>query len=160
MVNKFSKWFIVIIFIILVSFFLLKNNFSKNLDTDQAQTNRNNIQMVKIAGQNIKVDLALTSEEQDKGLSGRTFLKEDNGMLFIFQKAARYSFWMKEMNLPIDIIWLNENLEVVYIKKNAQPSSYPNTFTPNIEAKYVLEIAANFSEKNNLKIGDKVQFLP
>jgi hypothetical protein len=64
------------------------------------------------------------------------------------------------MNFPIDMIWIDENLKVVYIQKSAEPSSYPNSFTPNTNARYVLEVVSGFSENNNLKIGDTIQFLP
>ena len=62
------------------------------------------------------------------------------------------------MNFPIDIIWIGEDMKVVYIKKNAQPISYPESYSPTIDAKYVLEVVANFSDKNNLKEGDSVEF--
>ncbi len=114
---------------------------------------------IKIAGQNIKVELATTVKEQEQGLSGRKNLAEGTGMLFIFDKSARYSFWMKDMNFSIDMIWFNSDFQVVYIKKNAQPESYPDIFTPELEAKYVLEVPAGFSEKNNLEVGNMVQFL-
>ena len=120
----------------------------------------NDIQYVKIAGQTIKVDLALTPKTQEQGLSGRTELKENEGMLFVFNKPSQYSFWMKDMNFPIDIIWLGEDLRIVYIEKEAKPESYPNAFTPDQKAKFVLEVMSGFSEKNNLKEGDIVKFLP
>lgn len=127
----------------------------------------NNIQYVKIAGKTLKVDLATTAKTQEQGLSGRKSLKENEGMLFVFDHMDKYSFWMKNMNFPIDIIWIGsastqggEDLHVVYIKKNTLPESYPETFTPNVDAKYVLEVNASFSEKNNLKVGDRVEFLP
>ena len=86
-------------------------------------------------------------------------MKKDEGMLFVFNHTGKYPFWMKDMNFPIDIIWIGEDLRVVYIKKDAKPESYPETFTPNQDAKYVLEVFSSFSEKNNLKEGDRVKFL-
>ncbi|MCX6751552.1 MAG: DUF192 domain-containing protein, partial [Candidatus Nomurabacteria bacterium] len=93
-------------------------------------------------------------EAQEKGLSGRKSLNEDQGMLFVFYKSEIYPFWMKDMNFAIDIIWIDEDFRVVFIKKNASTQSYPETFTPNQNARYVLEGSAGFSEKNNLKVGD------
>lgn len=154
----FFDWAIIIVFIFLC-FFLIKNDLSKNLDVSQ-------IQYVKIAGIKLKVDLALTPEAQEQGLSGKSELKKDEGMLFVFDHIDQYPFWMKGMNFALDIIWIGEDLRVVYIKKNAQPESYlpagkagPETFFPNQNAKYVLEVLSQFSEKNNLKEGDKVKFL-
>ena len=145
-------------FFALVILFLLGYHFWTAVNFD-------NIKYVKIAGQSIKVDLALTSEEQRQGLSGRSGLQRDEGMLFVFDRPGKYPFWMKDMNFPIDIIWFapskggdSEDLKVVYIKKNALPESYPENFSPPENAKYVLEVLAGFSEKNNLKEGDSVLF--
>ena len=145
-----------IFYFILVIVFVFGLIFFASKKTSPA----NNVQSVKIAGQIMKVDLALTPEIQAKGLSGRATLPEDQGMLFIFENPGRYPFWMKDMNFPIDMIWLDENLNVVYIKKNALPESYPECFGTDKNAKYVLEVISGFSEKNNLKEGDQAKFLP
>ena len=123
--------------------------------------NFDNIQSVQIAGQNIKVDLALTPVEQEQGLSGRQSLAENEGMLFVFESPGKYQFWMKDMNFPIDMIWLNENGKVVYIKRNASSELYPETYGPGPNdgnAKFVLEVVSGFSDKNNLKVGDRAEF--
>lgn len=144
-VPKFLKvFFFLVVFFLLIFYFPQKSG---------------EIKTVKIAGQDIKVELALTKEIQEKGLSGRGSLLENTGMLFIFEQPGKYYFWMKDMNFAIDIIWITEDLKVVYIEKNATPKSYPNIFDPKIDAKYVLEVTSGFSEKNNLKEGDTVEFL-
>jgi len=158
-INKLKKYFsfiiVAIFFLLLASFlfFSTENHRSKN------NLQIENIKYVEIGEQKVKIDLALSTKEHAKGLSGRKILENNTGMLFVFEKPAKYSFWMKEMNFPIDIIWINENFEVIYIKKNAEPSSYPDTFSPDGEAKYVLEVPALFVEKNNLVIGNSAQFL-
>src|SRR3989344_4851805 len=116
------------------------------------------IKYVKIAGQSVKVDLALTPLEQEQGLSGRTELGPNEGMLFVFDTPGKYSFWMKDMLFPIDMIWLAPDSRVVYVKKDARPESYPESFTPNEEAKYVLEVSSGFSERYNLQIVDRAEF--
>ena len=113
---------------------------------------------VKIAGQKIKVELADTPLEHARGLSGRSGLKEDEGMLFVFSRPGLYPFWMKDMNFPIDIIWLDENLKVISIKKNAQQDSYPDIFSPEVKAKYVLEVTSGFTDEHDLKVGDTAEF--
>src|SRR3989344_3587537 len=92
--------------------------------------NIDNTPYVKIAGEKIHVMLALTPIEQQQGLSGRDGLKDDEGMLFVFANSGEHLFWMKDMKFPIDIIWLNDNREVIYIKKNARPELYPETYGP------------------------------
>lgn len=128
---------------------------------------KSNISQVQIAGKNIKVEIADTDESREKGLSGHALLKDDEGMLFIFDHPSKYAFWMKDMNFPIDIIWMtsselgeSNDLQVVFIQKNAEPSSYPSVFLPSNPANYVLEVNAGFSQKNNLQIGDTAKFLP
>ena len=173
-IKKILPFVLIIIFFVLATVFLIKNEYKPTWKQGLQVTGQNlpaeNIKYVKIGGQVIKVDLALTPTEQEKGLSGRKSLAEDAGMLFIFPKPSRNYFWMPDMNFPIDIIWLaphslgevglDENLQVIYIKKDASPGSYPETFGPNENSKYVLEVSAGFSEKNNVKEGNLVEFLP
>jgi len=122
-----------------------------------------NLPKVEIGGKIINTEIADTNAKRELGLSGHKPLSDDQGMLFVFNKTGKYPFWMKDMLFPIDIIWLEpSNIEgivnVVYIEKNAQPNSYPATFGGQIDAQYVLEVNAGFSDKNNLKIGDQVKF--
>ncbi len=121
---------------------------------------KSNIPQVEIARQTINVELADTNAKRELGLSGHKLLTDDEGMFFIFENTGKYPFWMKDMLFSLDIIWISENFEVVYIEKNAEPSSYPTNFGEEINAQYVLEVNAGFSEKNNLKIGEKVKFVP
>ena len=145
--QKFLISCMVVVLFFVAGFVLIKSPPAKNI-------------YVKIAGQVLKVELATTSEEQARGLSARQGLAEDEGMLFVFDRPSKYHFWMKDMNFAIDIIWLSEDMHMIYIKKNAEPSSYPETFVPNQNAKYVLEVVSGFSDKNNLKEGDILEFLP
>ena len=139
-------------FTVLIIFFVFLSIFTQ-------KSNLNNIKEIKIAGQSIKVDLAFTPTAQEQGLSGRSNLKEDEDMLFVFDKPGQYPFWMKDMNFPIDMIWLDEYKKVIYIKRNARPELFPESYGPNENSKYVLEVGAGFSDKNNLKVGDKIDFV-
>ncbi len=106
------------------------------------------------------VELAITTQEQTRGLMFREKLDSDKGMLFIFKDEGEYPFWMKNTLIPLDIIWINKNKEVVYISKNTQ--SCKEDFCPNINpeknAKYVLEINGGISKEIGLNIGDKIEF--
>jgi uncharacterized membrane protein (UPF0127 family) len=66
---------------------------------------------------------------------------------------------MKDMNFPIDILWINDNFEVVGIEKNILPQTYPKTFGEKYLASYVLEVSAGYCDKNNIKLGNKINFL-
>jgi len=111
---------------------------------------------VTIGETKIEVEIMNTPELRSKGLSGKTSLEEDSGMLFIFEKEGVYPFWMKDMNFPIDILWIDENLQIIDITKNATPESYPQTFSPKKPIKYALEINTNFLNQHNMNIGDYI----
>lgn len=99
--------------------------------------------------------------ERSRGLMYREGLDSDKGMLFIFEKEGEYPFWMKNTLISLDIIWINENKEVVFISENAQPCSEEYScpsISPGKNAKYVLEINGGTSERIGLKIGDKANF--
>jgi hypothetical protein len=148
---KKNLFLIFFLLIFLFGGFFLVKDAQRNIEAEK-------IKSVRIAGQNARVDLALTAGERARGLSGRVGLGENIGMLFVFDNEGIYPFWMKDMNFPIDIIWINKDLKVVYVKENATPDSFPESFSPGEKALYVLEVPAGFSEKNNLKIGDGVVF--
>lgn len=113
---------------------------------------------IKIDSKNILVDIADDVCMRDLGLSGRTSLSEDTGMLFIFDKAGNYGFWMKDMNFPIDILWISSSSKIIGIEKNLATSTYPKSFGSKYKALYVLEVPAEYADKNNLKVGDKIIF--
>ncbi len=107
------------------------------------------------------LELAVTPEERSRGLMFRKHLDPDKGMLFIFNEEGEYSFWMKNTLIPLDIIWINSEGKVVFIKENAQPCKETECpfISPGFKAKYVLEINGGISRKIGLKKGDKLDFL-
>ena len=113
---------------------------------------------LEINDKKIWIALADTPEKRTLGLSGRTYLEENEGMFFIFDSPQRRSFWMKDMNFPIDIIWIDAEFKIVDISKNVLPESFPNTFQPRFPAQHVLEVNGGWAEKNNVKIGDSVEY--
>ena len=116
---------------------------------------------VKIKDLIIYVDLAKTLEQQAKGLSIKNTLNENEGMLFIFDTPKEYSFWMKDMKFPIDIIWISSDNKIVHIEKNLQPCTFfliCTSYSPHANSKYVLEVPSNYTTKNNITIGDRVNF--
>ncbi|MEK9174698.1 MAG: DUF192 domain-containing protein [Patescibacteria group bacterium] len=117
------------------------------------------LKIVRLENTELKVELAESQGARGQGLGGRKNLPSDQGMLFIFEKPDKYSFWMRDMEFPLDIIWLDENKTVVDMVKDAKPESYPSTyFTPNKTALYVLEVNTGWAEKNNVKTGSKAFF--
>jgi hypothetical protein len=103
------------------------------------------------------VELAIKPRERSRGLMFRDHLDEDKGMLFIHEREGEYSFWMKNVSIPLDIIWINEEKVVVFISENAQPCSDScPSIKPSGKAKYVLEINGGISDEIGLKVGDKI----
>lgn len=107
------------------------------------------------SGNYITAELALTPAQWQRGLSGRKELKSDQGMLFVFPEPSYQSFWMKDMKFSIDIIWIDENFQIVGIEKNLPPCGETcPTYESPLPVKYVLEVKAGFSEREKLKEGD------
>lgn len=100
--------------------------------------------------------IADTPEERAKGLSNREYLREEDGMLFIFDEEGLYSFWMKDTLIPLDIMWIDEDLKIVHIEKNIRPETYPASYRSPVPARFVLEVNAFFSDTFNIKVGDRV----
>ncbi|MEX0672470.1 MAG: DUF192 domain-containing protein [Candidatus Paceibacterota bacterium] len=116
------------------------------------------IRSVELAGECVDVDVAQEPSERAQGLSGRTELLDGTGMLFVFEQPDRHSFWMKEMNFSIDMLWFSEDKRVVHIVKNASPESFPESFRPDEPALYVLEVPAGFSQEQGVEAGDSMGF--
>jgi uncharacterized protein len=116
---------------------------------------------ILIGSSEISVQTAKTSEEKAKGLSGKKFLNEDEGMVFVFLNKTYPAFWMIDMNFPIDIIWISEDT-IVHIDENVPPPEPEQNeknlplYRPPEAINYVLEVNAGFSQKNGIKVGDKV----
>ena len=109
--------------------------------------------VVKVGEESIVVELADTDAERILGLSGRESLESGHGLLFIFDAPGKYGIWMKDMNFPIDIVWVGENWQVVSVERLVNPDTYPNIFYPTEEAKYVLEIPAGESSRLGIDTG-------
>lgn len=111
---------------------------------------------VTIGNKRYSVELALTDSERQKGLSNRTSLGIDKGMLFVFPDANIWSFWMKDTLIPLDIIWLNDNIIVEMTTLSKETSDNIPRYTPKNKANRVLELNAGEISENNFQIGDKV----
>ena len=99
-----------------------------------------------------------TPEGRERGLMSRDGLADDQGMLFIFDEPGDYPFWMKNMNFPIDIIWLDEVKTVVHAELNVPPCIKDPcpVYPPHVKALYVLEIASGEAVASGIKIGEQL----
>ncbi|MFA4819145.1 MAG: DUF192 domain-containing protein [Patescibacteria group bacterium] len=125
----------------------------------KADINLTNWRDIKVGSAPLRVELALTIEQQTRGLSGRDSLAPGTGMLFKFAKADKYTFWMKDMKFALDFIWVS-NDKVAQLNNDIPPptneSPYPviiKTLEP-IDA--VIEVPAGWVKGNSVKVGDNV----
>lgn len=102
------------------------------------------------------VELADTPEKRVQGLSGRSEVADEYGMLFVFEAEGRHGFWMKDMQVPIDIIWIGADGRIVHIEHEVAPSTYPNVFTPMAPARYVLETRAGYAKEQRWDTGTRL----
>ena len=116
----------------------------------------NRIEKIKIGENIFQAERVSSPERLQKGLSNRKTLCQNCAMLFEFPKAGRRSFWMQDMNFPLDIIWI-ENKKIVHIEKNV-PQNFSRVLSPQNEADQVLEINAGLAEKIGIEVGDNIVF--
>ena len=109
--------------------------------------------ILTINGIELETMIADQPNERARGLSGHTLLQENQAMLFVFDTPGRYSFWMKDMDFQIDMLWLNADREVVFMKQNADPNDYPETYQPSMPALYVVETIAGFTDTYGVTLG-------
>ena len=120
--------------------------------------------VVDVGGARFDVEIAFTSEERSRGLSGRESLPESSGMLFVYQSSRVPSFWMKEMLIPLDFVWIGDECGVVDLHTDIPPpqagtssGSLP-TYSPSAPVRYVLEINAGRIAALGIEVGDQVIF--
>jgi len=141
----------VVIFILIIAVVfiqaLLRNNFSLFAHTGS----------LKVANKTYSLEIADTPEKHQKGLSGRKSLPDNRGMLFTFEKPDYYSFWMKDMQFPIDIIFVNGK-KVVTVYSEVPPPTSPSEelllYQSDAVSDRVIELNAGEAKKDNIKKGD------
>lgn len=109
---------------------------------------------VTLKSHSYAVSVMRTDDELLRGLSGTKELADGHAMLFVFPFKNNWKIWMKDMNYPIDIVWLDENRNILYLVKNAQPSSYPKKFGPDKHSHYVIELPSGTIDKTGITVGD------
>jgi len=105
----------------------------------------------------VPVELAVTSQERARGLMYRRDLPSGAGMLFVFPETADHSFWMKNTPLPLDMIFISEDLHVVGIVESTVPFS-TRPLRVDQPSRYVLEVHAGFAARKSIASGARVEF--
>jgi len=143
---------------IIISFWFVpffSSNFAFAEDQDYAHAI-----VTTSTGMEISVEVADTVEKRSLGLGKRSGLENGWGMLFVFEKRKQHGFWMKDMQFPLDIIWL-ENHRIVHILRNVQPAKsgvIPPVMKPPVGVNFVLEIDAGRADELKLQVGQRLKY--
>lgn len=105
---------------------------------------------ITIGNKSYQVSLAKTEEEQITGLQGVHTLPEDEGVLFVFEEPGEVGFWMKDTLIPLDIIYINDDDEVIAVEEGTPGDE---TILEHPDVKYVLEV----NKDSGIKIGDELE---
>lgn len=144
-----------IVLLILLLIFFTACNVKQN-DKILVQTSQNQVEF--------EVEIADSVEERAQGLMNRKSMLDNQGMFFIFPKPDNLTFWMKNTYLPLDMIFIDQDWQVVKIAKTAQPCLEEDDkkcpyYRSEVNAQYVLEIKAGLAENKGIKEGDKISLI-
>jgi hypothetical protein len=112
-------------------------------------------------GRSVTAELAITDAQRALGLMNREKILPEQGMLFVFDKEAVHSFWMKNTLVPLDMLWLDRERRIIHIESDVPPckSDPCPSYGPGRPALYVLELKGGMAAAFRLKVYDKLDFL-
>jgi uncharacterized membrane protein (UPF0127 family) len=106
------------------------------------------------------VEVAKTPDEQAKGLMGREDLPDEEGMLFVYKTDVTPSFWMKNMKIPLDILFIGSDYKIKHIASEVPPCETSDDncirYPSPAPIRYVLELKSGFTEKHDVQVGDSI----
>lgn len=107
-----------------------------------------------------KIDLEIADSDYERqlGLMNRKEMKENEGMLFIFPMQGNQSFWMRNTLISLDMLFINDQKQIVTIHKNTKILS-DQSYPASQPAIYVVEVLAGFTDKYNIRVGDKINWM-
>ena len=162
--NKLSVQIIVIavLAIAVIGFFII-NNFITNEPKVEYYTFSKEGELTFTDSLGIlkaKIDLEIADNDYERqlGLMNRKEMKESEGMLFIFPMQGNQSFWMRNTFISLDMLFINEQKQIVTIHKNTKILS-DQSYPASQPAIYVVEVLAGFTDKHNIKVGDKIDWM-
>ena len=157
--KNFWHWTIGIILLLLFLAFLNSFLIIKSTQTSDNPVTIQQPSQITINNNIFNLEIASTSLEKSIGLMHRTHLNKNTGMIFIFKDEKPQSFWMKNTLIPLDLIFIDSNNQIVDIKHSFQPcKSEPcESYTSSKPAIYVLEINGGLAKEMEIKTGQKVK---
>ena len=113
-------------------------------------------------GSQIRAEILTTQDELITGMKHRESLDEDRGLLFVYGKEGYYAFWMYEVKVPLDMIWIDQSRKIVQLVHECPPCPGPREKCPSyggqVPAQYILEVRAGVAKKQGLKPGMLLSF--
>jgi hypothetical protein len=147
-----------ILVIIVISFSIISLFFIKLIYPYLIKTK--SLNKLFINNHPITIEIADTDEKRSKGLSNRDSIEQDHGMLFIFPSKGVYYFWMKDMKIPLDFVWIDQDTVVDLTENISHVNSNSDEipiFTAKVAFDKVLEINSGDIKRIGINIGDKVK---
>lgn len=118
---------------------------------------------IKVGQTVVAVELADSPEEWLRGLSGRSTLGENEGMLFVFPGSERRSFWMQDMRFPLDMIFINQGKVIEIVTHVPAPHEGEDGRQIRVlsqePAEWALEVNSGWTERHGVKVGDRAELL-
>lgn len=112
---------------------------------------------LQVNGHTLSLEIAESDAARERGLGGRKNLAENKGMVFIFDKASRQCFWMKGMEFPLDMVFMNAQRQITTIRSDISPKTYPKNYCAD-DTKYVIELNAGEAARLGLHPGQTLSF--
>jgi len=112
---------------------------------------------IKTSLGSINTAVAKTEYEKARGLGGYSCIPKDQGMLFLYDQPSNVCMWMKDMNFPIDIVWMDGAGKIKKIEESIRPNTYPKTFCSEEKTSYVLELGSGQAKAFGLSVGSSLQ---
>ena len=113
-----------------------------------------------VGDQQIQVEIRDEEAERELGFSGRKNLGDNEGMLFVFEQAVQPTFWMKDMQFSLDVVWIREG-KVVEIEENVPHPTETEpviaTMIPQNPIDMVLEVPSGWVSRTGVKVGDEIK---
>jgi len=157
-----QKIIVGVVVVALLGFFIV-NNFINNEPKVEYYTFTKEGELVftdSLGTLKTKIDLEIADNDYERqlGLMNRKEMKENEGMLFIFPVQQLQSFWMRNTLISLDIMFVNDQKKIVTIHKSTKilsETSYPSSWP----ALYVVEVLAGFTDRHNIQVGDKIDWM-
>ena len=113
-------------------------------------------------GQIIKAETMTSPRDLLRGLMFRDSLAPDHGMLFVHAQPGHYSYWMYQMRIPLDTIWMDSDRRIVAIGENLPPCKTQASQCPQYggteNSAFEIQLAGGMARKYGLKVGDTIQW--